>query len=89
MKANQVDVRYHFQKGRIHASLCENTERDCVDDVMVMSSKKGLSVLRGVKSGDKLRARVVKVKARQITGWVIHSMDSNFQDTLDSADSMG
>ena len=67
MKQTQLDVRYHIQKGRIHATLLENAEKDC-DDVTMMSSGKAKSVLRDVTTGDQLRARVIRVKARQITG---------------------
>ncbi len=68
MKPTQLDVRYHLMKGRIHATLSEGMESD---DVSVMSSgKRGVSVLRGVKVGDTLNARVVRVKERQIEGYV-------------------
>ncbi len=70
MKATQVDVRYHLMKGRIHATLCENVEKDCDDVIMTSPRKRGMSVLRGVKVGDQLQARVVRIKARQVEGWV-------------------
>ena len=72
MKPTQLDVKYNLQRGRVHCTFSENAEKDGChgDDVTMMSPRKGgRQVFRDVKARDTLRARVVKIKERQIQGY--------------------
>ena len=65
VKSDQVDVKYRLWRGRVHCTLAKEMDSDvlsCGGGVSGESSK----VFSGLSVGDVVKARVVKVREKNI-----------------------
>ena len=71
VKPTCLVVKYHLWSGRVHYTMIRDYGTD--DDVIMTSSlsksdRRQLLAMKDINVGDKLRAKVIKIKQRQVTG---------------------
>lgn len=69
IKPDQVDLKYRLWRGRVHCTMAREMDSGGVSSSD--GSGEGSEVFSGMSVGDVVRARVVKVRERNVLRYII------------------